>query len=231
MQCRTHPDHNGVNTCNQCGDWLCEDCTVEINGRIFCRRCLAQLAGEGSPSAAPSAAPRSSTARHAPAARRINLGLLLLFSFPPGINYMYEGLIKRGLAAMSGFFLLVYMTSIFHSTWPLSLIFGLTFPVYLITCFFDGLHIRRRINAGEAVSDDVDDILNFIKRNSRLIVAFVALILGLSLANALLFSGSFYHTRQWLPIILIILGLYVLFKRPSRRRSKHHHDHDHDHNC
>lgn len=219
MQCRTHPDHNGVNTCNQCGEWLCEACTVEINGRIFCRRCLAQIASEGTAPERPREIPRAAYPVPA-AARHINWGLLFFFScvIPiPGLNYMYEGLIKRGLAAMSGFFLLVYLMAQFHA-WPLSLIFGLSFPVYMLACIFDGFHIRRRINAGEAVSDDVDDILNFFKRNKRLIISLLVLVLALTLVNTLF--GAFYlpfPLKRYLPVIIIGLGLYILFKRPTRR--------------
>jgi hypothetical protein len=199
-----HPERNGVNTCNQCGEWLCEDCTVEINGRIFCRGCLAQLAG-------PKDAPRDA-ARTAAKPKHISGVLLFLFSFVipvPGVNYMYMGLIKRGLTAMVGFFLLIYLLSVFNA-WPFSLIFGLAIPVYWLTCMFDGYNIRRRINAGEAVYDDVEDILSFLKRNKNLIIGFIVVIVAISLI-----STVFAILSPILPILIVGLGLYVLFKRPK----------------
>lgn len=223
MQCRTHPEINGVNTCNQCGDWLCEDCTVEINGRIFCRRCLAQLAGAPAPEA-----PRVARTVSSTTPRHINGGLLFLFSFfmPPGVNYMYEGLLKRGLAALSGFFLLVFLTAQFSGAWPLNLVFGLMFPVLVLFSIFDGFHIRRRINAGETVNDDVDDILNFIRRNKHIIIGFVVLLLALSLVNTV-YATLAGPLKRWIPLIVVGLGLYMLLKSPgrkSRRRGSRHED-------
>jgi hypothetical protein len=216
MQCRTHPERAGVNTCNQCGEWLCEECTIEINGRIFCRRCLAQLAKEpGTPAPAPAAARPARMYAAAPG-RHISWGLLFFFSciIPvPGLNYMYEGLIKRGLAAMSTFFLLIYLTATFQM-WPFSLIFGLSFPVFILTSIFDGFAIRRRINAGETVNDDIDDIIVFVQRNKRLIFSFIGLIIILSLFSAVfsIFGGPI---RALLPIIVVAFGLCVLFKKPG----------------
>jgi len=206
MPCRTHPSINGVNTCNQCGEWLCEECTVEINGRIFCRGCLASLAGKPGDSKPSSAIP----------GRRISGGLLFFLSFfmPSGVNYMYMGLMKRGLAAMVGFFLLIYLASIF-SMWPFTLIFGLSIPIFWLTCIFDGFNIRRRINSGIRVTDDVDDIINFIKRNKHLIIAFFGLLLVLTFAGSM-FSVLANPIRRALPVLVVALGLYVLFKRPNR---------------
>jgi hypothetical protein len=181
---------------------------VEINGRIFCRRCLSQLAGD---SPIPAAEGKKTAVK-----RHINWGLLFLFSVVipvPGLNYLYEGLIKRGLAAMCGFFLLVYLTAQFH-TWPLNLVLGLAFPVYILVCIFDGFNIRRRMNAGEAVNDDIDDIRLFVRRNKYVILAFAALLFGLPLINAF-FSALAVPFGRYLPIIILALALYVLFRKPK----------------
>jgi hypothetical protein len=221
MQCRTHPDQNGLNTCNQCGDWLCESCTVEINGRIFCRKCLAQLAAEPESPAKPYAerayaAPETSASA---GGRHISWGLLFLFSMmPSGINYMYEGLIKRGLAALSGFFLLIFMGNVFN-VWPINMIFWFALPVFMIVCIFDGFNIRRKMNAGLPVSDDVDDIVMFLKRNKSLIVGFLVLLVALSVFHAVL-SPLTYSLRRWLPVIVVSLGLYMLMKRPKNKDGK-----------
>jgi len=211
MQCKTHPGAQGNSTCNQCGEWLCDTCTIEINGRIFCRRCLAQIAAEPESAAAAPLPPR------AVPARRINGFLLFVFSMlPPGVNYMYEGLIKRGLAALAGFFLLIYLTAQF-SFWPLSLIFGLTFPVYILACMFDAFNIRRRMNAGETVNDDIDGVLKFLKRNKHIIIGFAVLVLALALLNTAYFALPFM-LRRWLPIAVVALGLYMLVKSTAKKK-------------
>jgi hypothetical protein len=128
---------------------------------------------------------------------------------------MYEGLIKRGLAALGGFFLLIYLTALFNF-WPLNLIFGLSIPVYYFACIFDAFNIRRRINAGEAVSDDVDGALRFIKRNKFVIIGFILLLLVLSFVRMAFDLLSF--NLNWLPITIVALGIYMLFKSPGRKK-------------
>ena len=203
MQCRTHPTTMALDTCNQCGDWLCEECTVDVQGRKFCRRCLMSMATPGTPHTKEIAMPGM---------RRISFGLLFLFTIPPfpsGVNYMYMGLIKRGLAALCGFFLLIYLIGV--SSGPLTVLFALAMPVYWLTIAFDGFSIRRRINAGEHVADSIDEAVRFLKNNKYVVWILLALV-GLSILGTVV--GIIMRLVAWLlPVIVIALGLYVLFKR------------------
>ena len=206
MQCRTHPTTPAFNTCNQCGDWLCEGCTVDIQGRQFCRGCLAKLA-------APEGAPYPVAPLSGPGRRNISWGLLFFFSmfFPSGVNYLFMGLIKRGLAAMCGFFLIIYFIGV--SDWPLVVLFSLALPIYFLTCIFDGFHIRRRINAGEVVGDNIDGVICFLRRNK--IVGWIVLALvGFSVISIVL--NVFLSLVSWLlPGLIIVFGLYLLLRRKS----------------
>ena len=209
MQCRTHPTTSAYNTCNQCGDWLCEECTVDIQGRLFCRTCLMKMAAPGSaPYSVPPLPPGVM-----PAKKRVSGGLLFLFSFffPPGINYMFMGLIKRGLAALIGFFLIIYFINV--SNMPLTLLFGLALPVYFLTCIFDGFNIRRRINAGEAVGDNIDGVILFLKNNQIICWVLLALV-GFSVLGSVM--GIFIRLIRWLmPLVIIGLGMYLLFRHKN----------------
>ena len=230
MQCRTHADLTGVNTCNQCGDWLCEDCTVEINGRIFCRSCLSQMPGASAPPKAET--PHAAAYAVPPGSKRfISWGVLFLFScvIPiPGLNYMYEGLIKRGLAAMAGFFLLIYAMIQFFimGVWQIGLLFALTLPVYMLTNIFDGFHIRRRVNAGEVVLDDIDDVLAFIKRYKGVFIALAVVLLALPIVMPLVrglmasFPIAGGMIGRFLPVVVVLVGIRILFKKPRRSERK-----------
>jgi len=147
-----------------------------------------------------------------PGMRRISFGLLFLFTIPPfpsGVNYMYMGLIKRGLAALCGFFLLIYLIGV--SSGPLTVLFALAMPVYWLTIAFDGFSIRRRINAGEHVADSIDEAVRFLKNNKYVVWILLALV-GLSILGTVV--GIIMRLVAWLlPVIVIALGLYVLFKR------------------
>lgn len=40
MSCKYHIEKNALNTCSICGDWLCEECIIEINNRNYCKSCI-----------------------------------------------------------------------------------------------------------------------------------------------------------------------------------------------
>jgi len=143
--------------------------------------------------------------------RRIDGGLLFLFSFffPPGANYMYLGLMKRGLVAMCGFFLLIFLGV--TSSWPLSMIFWLSIPICVLTCIFDSFNLRRRINAGEYVPDDIGDMLGGIFRNKTVATIVLGILAIAFLSNIVGFA--FGLISRFLPLLFIGLVLYMIFKR------------------
>ena len=199
MQCKNHPSENGINTCNNCGSWLCERCSFERGGRIFCPSCAVSQGTEAATAHYP---PRSTPARN------ISWGLLFLFSVVimlPGLNYMYMGLIKRGLLAMSAFFGVIFLGT--QLSGALSWLFAFAIPILVIACIFDGFNIRRRINAGEAVSDSVDDVMNFIRRNRVIILGVLVLFLVIHIIGAL---------WPWIMIAAIILAAVILFKPKTK---------------
>jgi len=168
---------------------------------------LSQTPDAGSPSPPP--APRAAHPPHG----KISSGLLFFFSlcFPPGANYMYMGLMKRGIAAMCGFFLLIYVA--IGANFPLALLLWLAVPVFYISSFFDGFNVRRRINAGEAVRDDVGDALNGIIGNKflrTLVLAVVAIVLIVSVFG---FAATVI-SRLFVPLIIVFVLYIILKKKP-----------------
>jgi len=150
--------------------------------------------------------------------RHVNGGLLFLFSFffPPGANYMYMGLIKRGLAAMCGFFFIIFMVAwSTSSSWLITVLFAFAIPVYILTVIFDGFNIRRRINAGEYVEDGVAGIISSILSNKKLCL-FILVVLGLIFAGSIL-GFALNIIRRAIPILIIGFGIYILLKhkKPS----------------
>lgn len=208
MQCRSHPTRTTAITCNHCGSWICEDCTVDVQGRLFCRPCLAVLS-QVPEHHAPSTPP-SPSAAHSPHSK-ISSGLLFFFSlcFPPGANYMYMGLMKRGLAAMCGFFLLIFVA--IGSSMPLALLLWLAVPVFYISSFFDGFNVRRRINAGEVVRDDVGDALNGIINNKFLRTLVLVVIAIVLIVNVIGLTATII-SRLFVPLIIVFI-LYIILKR------------------
>ena len=215
MQCRNHPTEKGVNTCNQCGSWLCDRCSFERGGRIFCPGCASQQATGTS---APSSEYTHSSAPHY-SGRSISWGLLFLFSIViplPGLNYMFLGLIKRGLVAMLAFFGVLYIAIQFFSagTWQLGLLFILMIPVLILACAFDGFRLRNRMNAGEIVTDNIDDLVNFIRRNRVMLTVFVLLLVAVNVAGSVL-PWLFQLLRNVVLILIAVWAIQALFNKPK----------------
>jgi len=213
------------NTCSQCGVWLCDVCAVDIDGKVICKRCVANAmnvnssAGHGHRDAYE----RKGTGRTGPRPHRYISGLwIFLLSCLPGLNFMAMGLMKRGLFFMSAFFGLVYLINVFH---------GLAvFPIVVL--FFasicDAQSKRRRINNGEYVNDDIDDIIRFtVKYKTLLIVIAGFFALSSVFSRA---SGIF----NLLPLVVVCLaGWYFIKHRPGKKASSkddEHHAHSHHDN-
>jgi len=207
MQCRTHPTKPAANTCNHCGNWLCDECTVDVQGRLFCRPCLtvlSQCSTEASTAHKDTASP----------CRKIGFGTLLFFSFfPSGANYMCMGLMKRGLATMAGFFLLIFLFS--SSSMPMTLLLIFAFVVLVIASFIDGFNVRNRINAGEHVRDDLGEVLNTIIANKFLRTTILVVVAIVLVSQALGFAFSLIGTLMpWLVIGFIVLVIMKKRKPP-----------------
>ena len=191
MSCSAHPGKSAQQICAQCNTALCDECLVGYQGEAYCRSCI------------PAPSPIYK--------RRINWGLLFLFScfFPSGTNYMYMGLIKRGLAAMCGFFLLIFLTAVTGGM--LAAVLGMSIGIYYLTCIFDGFNIRRRILSGEVVADSVHDVLGTVLSNKKLVAVIIAVIAVLVVIQLLGFIAGIIS--NFLPIIVIGVGLYLIFRK------------------
>ena len=223
MQCKNHPGENGVNTCNQCGTCLCESCSFERGGRIFCPECVAQgaiIGGRSSGGGSSGDTTRSYRSTHGHMTKRyVSWGLLFLFSviIPiPGLNYMYMGLIKRGLVAMSAFFGAIYLLIQFmsSSTWAIGILFVFAIPVLWLATTFDGFRTRMRINSGEVISDNIDDIINFIRRNRSILIGFLLFLLIVNVISSVL-PWIFGSLRHIVPIIIAIWAIHALLRKPK----------------
>jgi TM2 domain-containing membrane protein YozV len=46
MVCYVHPQNEAVGACVGCGKFICKECATEINGRNYCKKCLAEMVTE-----------------------------------------------------------------------------------------------------------------------------------------------------------------------------------------
>jgi hypothetical protein len=131
---------------------------------------------------------------------------------------MYLGLMKRGLAAMCGFFLLIYLITLTASSsflgWPLTVLFSLSLPVCFLTYMFDGFNIRRRMLNGETVHDNIDDVLAFFRRNGKVLLILLILFAGLGIAGSIL-SAVIRPLFNLVPLLLIAFCIYAVAKKKT----------------
>lgn len=199
MNCHNHPLRQGIHTCFKCGHWLCDECSKDREGRLYCKDCLV---GKGAVST------------HY-AIRVPNALLLILFSVLPGANYMYMGLIKRGLFVLTAFFMSIYLAGFFN-------FFGFVIPCVVITSFFDGLRLRRKWIAGEPISDDINDLKAFFAANKMPLIVVAGLLVVVEVLQKAVFmlnhgARQIFYYGNALPNILIAiaaiaLGIYFLSK-------------------
>ena len=57
MQCHYHPEREGTDVCAICGKSICEECGLEIAGKIYCKDCLEKIVGLSLDNSRPQAEP------------------------------------------------------------------------------------------------------------------------------------------------------------------------------
>lgn len=222
MECRNHLGRPAVNTCSKCGEWLCEDCSVEINGRIYCKSCLSkQLSDEPSMSTSIPPTPSMPAGGYGymesrPVRRKpISSFFTFCCALVPGCGQMYLGLMKRGFSLMASFFGLIYLTA------QVSWVFSFAFISLWFFSFFDTFSCKNKILSGEYINDDIDDIKSFLKKNKTVIlVALVVIFLSeiLSYIRFFMHYGFGGHSFSTLVIgaVLICLGLAFIFDNKKK---------------
>lgn len=226
MECKNHTGKPAVNTCSKCGDWLCEDCSIEINGRLYCKSCLSKKVSEEPilSMTPPPPIPMGGYGHIEPRTMRkrpISSFFTFCCAFIPGCGQMYLGLMKRGFSLMAAFFGLIYLIQI---SWA----FSFAVITLWFFSFFDTFLYKNKILNGEYVKDDIDDIKSFCSKNKTVIlVALIVVLFSEIFRNVrfFLYNGFGSHQMPTLVIgaVLICLGLAVIFdknKKPHKEKMK-----------
>lgn len=235
MNCKNHPGYEAVYVCRNCGQAMCLDCTVELNGRNYCRECLANIVNN--------TAQQGPTGRDVVYTRKKSKFFTFVFGLVPGGGHMYLGLINRGMTLMVTFFAALFTAIFFSDILGIHWISGFFIPaVCVLSVFysvFDSRFLANEINEGRVVTDsegirintDYDQIrIKFL--SNKKIIAYGLIILGVIgtfnvaieglrefLWRVFRFSFPYYLSlpRFIIPIAMMIGGVYLL--RKGRRDS------------
>src|SRR5436309_14645415 len=208
MTCNYHPKNSATVQCSQCARALCPACDHRIRGFPFCQDCI--VAGVEMLRYQQS----RSTDSHVIRRKTSPFVATLLSFFVPGLGAAYNGQTSKAIvhfAIFASFFQMAVVTN------------GVTFFVLGVfgTWLFaavDACRTAQLMRAGLAPDAEEDAITRQLYGNP--IAWGVTLVtLGLIfLGHTLL--GIQFPVRRTLPVVLVILGSYMLFDYLKRRRRR-----------
>ena len=194
MKCAEHAEVDATGYCRQCGKPLCQACTREIRGALYCEPCLAGLVS----------APREQTQS---AGGSGHPGTALALGFIPGLGAVYNGEYVKALihvmifggiiAALSSDLPTVYYPFL-----------GITLGCFYFYMPIEAYRVAKARQAGEPQPADLVQ-----SEGKKPIGAIVLIVLGV------LFLLSNFHLlmRDWFakawPMGLIVLGVWILMDR------------------
>ena len=240
MNCANHSDQAAVAFCRTCGKPLCNQCTRDVRGVIYCESCLAaRMEGAsaapgtpytpppqtnvyppiGGPSAyvpppIPPGAPISSGPNPAVA------GILAGF-FPFGVGAVYCSQYTKGLSYLVITVLLIVAQSS-DIPWYMHLFLGVGMGFFWFYQIIDAVRTAKAMQMGEPAPDPFGLGAMFgsspsptpaipgTKTDTKIPVAAIILI-GLGVLFLINTAFDFSLHRYW-PIILIVLGVYLFAK-------------------
>jgi hypothetical protein len=233
MNCATHSDQAAVAFCRTCGKPLCNQCTRDVRGVIYCESCLAaRMEGAASaPSAGFTPAPPPSLyppiggpTAYVPPPPQVNSGPnptvagILAGFFPFGVGAVYCSQYAKGLAHLVIMVLLIIGQSS-NVPWYVHVVLGIGIGFFYIYQIIDAARTAKAIQAGEPAPDpfglgsmfgSAGPAVPGEKTETNIPVAAVVLI-GLGVLFLINTAFDFSLHRFW-PLILILLGVYLFAK-------------------
>jgi len=167
MNCNTHGDTAAVAFCRTCGKPLCNQCTRDVRGVIYCEACLAaRMEGTAPPPFVPVTPPQPPTGYQQFMDQGLGVkvppgpssgpnpavaGILAGF-FPFGVGAVYAGQYAKGLAHLVIMVLLILGVSS-NLPWFVITVLGILIGFFYIYQIIDAARSARAIQMGEPAPD------------------------------------------------------------------------------
>lgn len=223
MNCATHNDQAAAAFCRTCGKPLCNNCTRDVRGVVYCEACLAARM-EGTAPAAPVAGFTPVQTTYPPAGpgtgpRPLGAGpnptvAGILGAIPFGIGAVYNGQYAKGLAHLFIFAMLIYGSD--HAG-DLDWIFGVAIPFFIIYQIIDAVRSAKAIQMGAPVPDPFGLTEMFAtgdKVEGTKVPTGAVVLIGLGVLFLLHTAGLFeIGIGLLISLILILLGIWLFAKR------------------
>jgi hypothetical protein len=225
MNCATHSDTAAVAFCRTCGKPLCNQCTRDVRGVIYCEACLAARMEGTAPAAgfvppaqtiyppvgAPSSMPRPAiNSGPNPAVAGILAGF-----FPIGVGAVYTGQYAKGLSHLVVMVLLILGVSS-DLPWPVITGLGIAIGFFYVYQIIDAIRSAKAIQMGEPAPDPFGLAQTFgagERFEGTKVPVGAAILIGLGILFLLHTAGLFeFGLDRFWPLILIFLGVWLFAK-------------------
>ncbi len=236
MNCATHSDTAAVAFCRTCGKPLCNQCTRDVRGVIYCEACLAsRMEGQPSSGAAPFVPPgvppyvppQTGYQQFMDQGLGIKVqpgpssgpnpavaGMLAGF-FPFGVGAVYTGQYAKGLSHLVIMVLLIIGESS-DVPWYVHMVLGIMIGFFYIYQIIDSVRSAKAIQLGEPAPDPFGLAQSFgagEKFEGTKVPAGAAILIGLGLLFLLHTAGLFeFGLDRFWPLILIFFGVWLFAK-------------------
>jgi hypothetical protein len=232
MNCATHNDVAAVAFCRTCGKPLCNQCTRDVRGVIYCESCLAARM-EGTPSNPPYTPPQTvyqqvmdqglglKVPPPPPSGPNPALAGILAGFFPIGVGAVYNGQYAKGLAHLV-IMVLIILGLGSNLPWYVLTVLGIGAGFFYVYQIIDAARSARAIQMGEPAPDPFGLASTFGggsyspgtsggERFDTKVPIGAAILIGLGVLFLINTAFDFSLHRFW-PLILIGLGVWLFAK-------------------
>lgn len=202
--------------CRACGKPLAEAGVNRVDGVIYCRDHAPAPPPPLTPPYVPPAGSPWTAQPAAAAAQGVSPGLAFVLGLIPGVGAIYNGQYAKGLIHVVIFGLLIsIMESGAAGFGPL---LGLVIAVWYMYMPFEAYHTAKKRRAGEPV-DEFSSIIPLKNKQAGSVVGPIILIAtGVLFLLVNLDLIKLYEVMRFWPVVLIVLGGYLLWARLSGQR-------------
>jgi hypothetical protein len=226
MNCATHNDVAAVAFCRTCGMPLCQTCTRDVRGVIYCESCLAARLDASAPAAGfvPPTGPQQTgyqpftdqglgvKVQPGPASGPNPTVAGILGAIPLGLGAVYCGQYAKGLVHL-GIFVLAIVGFSYDLPWQGYTALGIFLGFFWMYQILDAVRTAKAIQAGEPTPDPFGLTQTFgtgDKIEATKVPTAAAVLIGLGVIFLLHTAGLFRFSfdRFW-PLILVFLGVWM----------------------
>ncbi len=233
MNCATHNDTAAVAFCRTCGKPLCNQCTRDVRGVIYCEACLAaRMEGAPAPGTPPGYRPVPPPPPQTGYQQFMDQGLgikaqpgpasgpnptvagILAGFFPFGVGAVYTGQYAKGLSHLVIMVLLILGLGS-DLPWFIITMLAIGTGFFYLYQIIDSVRTAKAIQLGQPAPDPFGLAQTFgagEKFEATKVPIGAAILFGLGLLFLVNTVFDFSLHRFW-PLILIALGCYIFAKQ------------------